>query len=136
MNHLLSFASWKAVFQRAAAHLNEGGVFIFDINTPRKLERYAEEPAYAEERDGAMAIFDIRKVGKKRFEVNIDCFSPTKGGAYRREHVSIPESAFEVAEIRRALKSYFRKVEIWDPERSRPNSFSEELYFICRGSAD
>ncbi len=33
INHLLRFDEWKTVFARAHDHLNEEGVFIFDINT-------------------------------------------------------------------------------------------------------
>src|SRR5438876_4557880 len=37
INHLLRFDEWKAVFARAHKHLDDGGVFISDINTKRKL---------------------------------------------------------------------------------------------------
>jgi SAM-dependent methyltransferase len=40
INHLLHFAEWKAVFARAHDHLNDGGIFIFDINTQRQLASF------------------------------------------------------------------------------------------------
>jgi predicted TPR repeat methyltransferase len=33
INHLLSFEQWEAVFDRARDHLNDRGLFVFDINT-------------------------------------------------------------------------------------------------------
>lgn len=43
INHLLEFEQWDAVFECAHAHLREGGVFIFDINTERRLAWLAQQ---------------------------------------------------------------------------------------------
>ncbi|MGH9754361.1 MAG: class I SAM-dependent DNA methyltransferase [Blastocatellia bacterium] len=40
INHILSFADWGKVFRRVARHLAQGGLFLFDINTERKLQRH------------------------------------------------------------------------------------------------
>ena len=46
INHVRNFSEWKRVFARARQHLSPGGVFIFDINTQRKLERLIAEPPW------------------------------------------------------------------------------------------
>ena len=41
LNHLARFEHWRALFARAAAHLHDGGLFAFDVNTVGQLERLA-----------------------------------------------------------------------------------------------
>ena len=39
INHVLKFADWQKIFRNAARHLEDDGLFLFDINTQAKLER-------------------------------------------------------------------------------------------------
>src|SRR5262245_54920653 len=36
INHLLRFTEWRRMFRRVHAHLEEQGVFVFDMNPERK----------------------------------------------------------------------------------------------------
>lgn len=38
INHLLDYHDWEDTFRCAFAHLNEGGLFIFDMNTERDIK--------------------------------------------------------------------------------------------------
>src|SRR5438445_1169178 len=46
MNHVASFTHWKQLFGNVHQHLSAGGVFIFDINTQKKLDRHIAEPSW------------------------------------------------------------------------------------------
>ncbi|MBZ5522014.1 MAG: class I SAM-dependent methyltransferase [Acidobacteriia bacterium] len=46
INHVASFTHWKHLFSNVHRHLSAGGVFIFDINTQKKLDRHIAEPAW------------------------------------------------------------------------------------------
>ena len=40
INHVLSFADWKKLFSRVYSHLNDKGIFLFDINTKWMFKKY------------------------------------------------------------------------------------------------
>ncbi len=132
INHLCTFREWKNLFSGAYARLSDRGVFIFDINTPRKLELYASWPAYAEIEPGHSSIFEVVKLNEHRFDLNLQVFSKKGKNIYRLHEERIPEAAFPPAKIRAELGRWFERVTMWDPERKRPSSASEEIYFICR----
>ena len=46
INHILSFADWKKLFVNVRRHLSDSGIFIFDINTQKKLDRHIAEPPW------------------------------------------------------------------------------------------
>ena len=41
INHLLRWARWEALFDRAGEHLEPNGVFVFHVNTPSRLAALA-----------------------------------------------------------------------------------------------
>ena len=46
INHVLKFADWQKIFRNAARHLENDGLFLFDINTEAKLERLINAPTW------------------------------------------------------------------------------------------
>ena len=46
INHITSFSGWKSLFLKVNEHLNDGGLFIFDINTLEKLNYMAEYDSF------------------------------------------------------------------------------------------
>ena len=46
INHVLKFTDWQKIFRSAARHLEEGGLFLFDINTEAKLRRLINAPTW------------------------------------------------------------------------------------------
>ena len=49
INHVLKFAEWQKIFRNAARHLEDDGLFLFDINTQAKLERLMRAPTRVHE---------------------------------------------------------------------------------------
>lgn len=47
INHLLSFDKWIKTFKQVYANLNPEVLFIFDMNTLKKLEEISNQPAYS-----------------------------------------------------------------------------------------
>ena len=45
LNHLVNLRRWRALFDRAAAHLYAGGLFVFDVNTVGQLRRLGDGAA-------------------------------------------------------------------------------------------
>ena len=132
MNHLLTFRSWQDVFHRAQAHLNPGGVFIFDINTRYKLELYSHEPPFVIEALDAVSIINIVKTSLARYCVDIKLFKKDGQTSYRLHEMQLQETTFPAPRILKALKRHFSKVTLLDLDRRKANAKTEELYFICR----
>jgi len=139
MNHLPKFSQWKAVLAVARAHLNPGGIFIFDVNTAFKLERYRTEPPVAGFHEGAVSVVSVSKAKGSRchYDVSLLVFE-AQGGTklqpkmYRRHELRIRELVMPQRTIVDAAKRVFRRVGVIDAQRKRPSSLSEELFFVCR----
>lgn len=133
INHVTSFAAWKRVFANAHKHLNPGGVFIFDVNTEAKMERYRTEPAFAEMEGDDISIVDVQRVKRFRYLVNLKLLKKVKGDLYRHHEMLIPEIVVPTPKILKELSNYFKRVTLVDPDRKRPTDETEELYFVCQG---
>ena len=134
LNHVPTFAGWEAVFDRAREHLNPGGIFVFDVNTPRKLAALAASPGPLVQwlDDGNLLLIDVVDRGGGVYLWRLDVFEHRGDSDYRLHRSDIPETAFDVAQIRQALADRFARVWGYDAERSRPSAASQRLHFVCR----
>lgn len=133
INHIPDFSRWKKVFQRACEQLSPQGVFIFDINTIAKIDRYHEEPPYVEVAPEGVSVFDVTRTGGAFYDLSVKVFRPLRGDQYRLHEMIVHGAAYPVSRITRELKRHFRQVRLVDPERTRVTSGSEEIYFVCSG---
>jgi SAM-dependent methyltransferase len=131
INHITEFSLWKKVFKNAHDHLNKSGIFVFDINTEKKLIRYFEEPPFAEVKKESTSVFEVFKRPRGRFDIVVQVFKRRAGSLFSMREMVVHEATFPVPKIVRELSKYFGSVHILDLERPTPNSESEELYFIC-----
>jgi SAM-dependent methyltransferase len=132
INHVTSFSAWKSVFANAHRHLRPNGVFIFDVNTETKMERYRTEPAFAEIMEDEISIVDVRRVRRFRYLVNLRLLRRAKGETFRHHEVLIPELVVPTEKVLKALSVYFKRVTMIDAERREPSEKTEELYFVCQ----
>lgn len=132
INHVLDFADWKRIFRKADAHLVKNGLFIFDINTERKLQRHIQEPAFVKTFGDDLMIMDITAAGNGVSNWNIKVFERQRNSAYSLFEENIQEKSFPVGRIKEALLERFKSVKVIDPVRQRPSGKSETLYFVCR----
>ena len=133
INHLLQFAEWEKVLDRARAHLDDGGLFVFDVNTERRLASFVPLPAVTEWfGDNNLMVMDVVDGGEGVFVWSIRIFEHLGKGSYRLHTEDIREVAFPAQRIRRGLQKQFRRVWTYDEERSRPSPASGRLHFVCR----
>ena len=131
MNHLTRFEQWREVFRRARKALAPGGVFIFDVNTIRKIDLYSSEPPHAEVHRDAICIFDVVRTRGDRYRLDLRLLKRTGGRTFILSEASVPGLAVQTSRIVAAAKQEFRTVSLFDPERKKPSPDTEELYFIC-----
>src|SRR6267143_5362359 len=133
MNHVASFTHWKQLFGSVHQHLSAGGVFIFDINTQKKLDRNIAEPAWGHRFGNNFLIMKVTGMRKKvRSNWNIKIFERIRKHRYLLHEEDIQEVSFPTRKIVRALRVHFPSVEIIDTQRKSPSTESERLYFICK----
>jgi len=134
INHLLDFAQWEALFDRAHEHLREGGILIFDINTQRRLAALCEYPAAVQWfGDGHLLLLEVKPSDTEAVVVwDIRVFEHQGDERYRLHAENIKETSFPRDRIEQSLRRRFRRVSTRDRQRQRPSPASDRLYFIAR----
>jgi SAM-dependent methyltransferase len=132
INHLLRYDEWEAVFDRARAHLASAGIFIFDINTERRLATLAGQPPVAQWFGaGNLLLMDVQDRGDAVYVWSLRVFEHLGDSGYRLHADDIPEVSFPAEQVAASLRQRFRRVNIFDARRSRPTVRSERLHFVC-----
>ncbi len=133
INHLLTFEEWEAVFDRAHEHLNDGGIFVFDINTERQLATFIAQPPWTHRfGDNDLVLIDVSDGGDGVSVWGIRVFEHLGNATYRLHSEDIREVSFPVERIGTSLSTRYRRVWTYDAGRARPSSRSERLHFVCR----
>ncbi len=133
INHLLRRAQWEAVFDRAREHLEPDGVFVFDLNTERRLAALAAAPPVVQWFEGNLLLLDVSDAGRGVVDWRLQVFEQTAAGRYRLHESTIPERSYPVERIRGSLARRFRRVRVVDPLRARPTARSGRLWLVCSG---
>lgn len=133
INHLPHFSQWEALFDRAWEHLNDRGIFIFDINTERQLAELAERPAVVDWfGEGHLLVMDVQPAetsGNVLWAIRV--FEHQGDGSYVLHAEDIQETSFPRRQIEDSLRERFRRVTTHDPRRKRPSPASGRLYFTA-----
>lgn len=112
INHLTKWSDWLRVFRKAHDHLNPGGIFIFDVNTPAKLKELGAAPVWVHAFDGNLLLLDVTCDKKGLSRWNIKVFQAMKKGLYRLHEENIYERAFPLTTIKKGLARIFDKVHV------------------------
>jgi len=132
INHVLKFANWKKIFRNAARHLEEDGLFLFDINTEAKLERLINAPTWVHKFGRNLEFINVTDGGRGIANWNIRVFEYQSRNKYRLFEEDIKEISFPVNKIKVALRKQFTNVKVIDPTTRRPSAKSDRLYFVCK----
>jgi cyclopropane fatty-acyl-phospholipid synthase-like methyltransferase len=128
VNHLMDFEDWKRMFKSVQSHLADNGVFIFDVNTPEKLERVAHDEPFIKEFDGNKMEMTVHDEGNGVVNWKVRYF---EGGSSVAQEENIKEIAFPTEEIKKALAEVFSVVEIKEEANPETNVI-ERVYFSCK----
>lgn len=133
INHLRRFRDWEAVFRRAREHLNDRGVFLFDINTVHRLASSAGAPPMVQWfGDASLMVISIVEAPRGAVDWEINVFERVRGSSYRLHLDVIREVSFPAERIRAALRKRFTRIWTYDARRTRPSAQSDRLHFVCR----
>lgn len=91
-------------FRLVANYLDSGGVFIFDINTPRRFETELDGREYTLSADGVFCAWrgELAKSGVCRFDYTV--FTRESGGLWRRDEETQTERVMSRRSVENALR--------------------------------
>jgi SAM-dependent methyltransferase len=130
VNHLPRFELWEALFDRAARHLEDGGLFAFDVNTIGQLRRLAAGEPWAHRLPDALIMQEVEALGGGEFVWHVRIRE--RDGEHNER---IAELGVELARIERALARWFTPLERTDDDGAAPSDDSVRAYFACRRRA-
>lgn len=132
INHLTNFTSWEKTFAHVAKHLNNEGVFIFDMNTIKRLEKLAKFPPFVKKvNDNTLFCMTL----KKEHNVYRGYFQVFEG--LNNENITyvneiVDENSFEVDMVKKSLLKYFTIEEMVDPYRKKITQNTGRIFFVCK----
>jgi len=132
LNHLPTFDSWLATFRQVDAHLAEGGLFVFDVNTVGRLRRLAAAPAHVEDFGAHTLVMDVTTGAAGVFPWDVRIFERVNGDQFRLHHERIGELGVPLARIHEALMPCFELLEATDTQGRPANDESDRAYFVYR----
>ena len=131
INHLPELSMWSATFEKAAAHLNDDGLFIFDFNTETILNTKAGEHIWVREFEGNIMLMKVfEEEGVYRWNVRI--FEDVKNKNYKLHEDNMHEVAFATEEIEHKLMKHFEVLEVVNKNSEKPKDDTERPFYVCR----
>jgi len=130
VNHLLEWNDWR-MFQAVHEHLQDGGLFIFDTNTPERLEWLADSPSFSKQIGADYMVMDVQPADKS-FNWEVKIFQHQQGNQFVLHEEVIPEVSFPVEDIQKELEENFTVEDIIDVRNLEPTDPNWRPFFICR----
>lgn len=138
LNYITDFDDLKSVFRLVNNYLNPGGVFIFDMNTPYKLEKILGNNFFYE------ILEDITYIWQNSYDPNnrvctfdLTFFVKESERLYRRLEEEQKQKAWNFNEVAAALEeSGLKLMKIFDEYTQNPPSETSERCFFIAGIPD
>lgn len=133
INYLTRKADVQETFKRVYRWLKPGGQFIFDVNTPYKLQRM-DGQMYTDENEDSYCVWRTFYSEKQKVcTYQVDLFRLTEEGLWERDYEEHRERAWSEAELRQFLaEAGFDKVSITGDLTNRaPRDTEDRWIFRC-----
>ena len=133
LDYILDPADCESAIRRTYKALNPGGVFIFDVNTPEKLQSM-DGQVFLDEDDDVYCVwrgeFDVRT---NICSYGMDLFQ-REGEVWRRSFEEHQEYAYSIEQLTGFLKSAgFTKIEVYaDRMFCAPRAGEQRVWFKAR----
>lgn len=127
INYILDPAEMEALFRDVAEHLNEGGLFFFDMHTPDRLSEFEEE--YVETgqfHDSTQMQWTIASEDDFLFQ---DFIFYTPAGTFQEHHL---QKVYDPKWIIEALQKYFSILSIKTDLSLEGMRSGEKYFFVCQ----
>ena len=132
LNHVTTVEGWESVVANVAAHLRDGGLFIFDLNTIGRLRDLGDAAPWVYDFDGNTLVMGVDFSRDPLALWDIRIFEKTSDTTYRLHHETIVELGVSLARVREILATHFEILEESDTQGSRPTDNSERAFLVAR----
>ncbi len=132
VNYVTRPAVLKQAFQRVHLFLNPGGLFLFDINTPAKLQGL-DGQLFMDENEESLCIWRAEYSKRRRIcTYGMDIFTRAEGTLWHREEEIHEEYAYTPEELTHLLnQTGFQTIRQFGELTMRPPKEGEERIFFC-----
>ena len=132
INFLKNFNQWKQTFQTVNNHLEDNGLFIFDMYTSEALkENKKGSTSLWKEKFGFASVEPL--VNNDNLTWHFRVFEKKKNNNFQLHDFLFKERIFPTNKVETELKKYFTILEKRDGETlSRPTSSSLRLLYVAR----
>lgn len=137
INYVLDEDELLAAFTRVHGYLEDGGVFIFDVNTSYKYTELLAENTFAESREEGSFIWDnFYDEETKINEYDLTLFIPEGENLYRRFAETHYQRNYEIGTLVSLLhKAGFAEIAIYDDYTDEPlKDTGERAVFVAKKS--
>lgn len=133
LNHLESAEDLRTVIGRVSLFLDNGGIFVFDVNTPYKHENVLADSTFVYETEDVFCVWENEYAGGGVTEITLDFFEQD-GDVYRRSSDCFTETAWSRETIESLLKEAgFEICAVYEyPTEAKPDECSEKLTFAAK----
>ena len=137
INHIIDKRELKASFRAVAAAVKDGGLFIFDVNTPFKHRNILSGNTFVIENDDVYCVWqnsDCEKNGM--VGICLDFFGKDADGKYIRTTEEFAERAYTDEEIRGMLEPAGLEVVavLGDMSFKAPKACDERVIYVTKKS--
>ena len=133
INHLLKPCDVKSAFASVSLFMEQGGVFVFDVNTVYKHEKILGNNNFVYETDDVFCVWQNSYKRKSRtVDISLDIFT-LEDGKYQRHSESFSERAYTLEEITKWLgETGFEVKNMYnDMTYDSPDEESQRVYFTA-----
>lgn len=136
VNHLLGFPAWESFFGCVYDHLDEGGVFVFDIATVGYLRMMISAPRIVQQFGDNYLVIRVSMTDELVFRWLIEVFELQPDGRYRLLTQTLTMRSFPLDKVRAALRQVFVDIEVLGGHGGPADEDSaDRVWFACRKRA-
>lgn len=110
INHITDSNDVKKAFDRVGLFMDDGGLFVFDVNTTYKHREILKDNSFVFENDRVFCVWQNSLLENDTVSINLDFFEE-EDGVYYRSSENFCERAYSDSEIRVMLESAGFEVE-------------------------
>ncbi|MGN0525872.1 MAG: class I SAM-dependent DNA methyltransferase [Acutalibacteraceae bacterium] len=134
INHLKDIETVEKTFSRLKNFTDNGGIMIFDVNTPYKHQKILGNNTFIYDEKSVYCVWQNR-LSEDNVTVNINLdFFVKSNGAYQRFTENFSERAYTSDELENAFeRNGFKLVADYEEfTRNKPTDTAERVYYVLR----
>jgi len=133
INHLLGFPAWESFFDCVLEHLNEGGIFIFDVLTLGNLQKMTSSAQTVHRFGDNCLRLTVQTSDGAVFGWNFEVLELQRDGRYKSLTAVVNTTSFPPAQIRAALGERFAGIKMIESDGSLVGAGENRTWFVCAG---